>query len=96
MIFFLVTLGLLVQAVDDAVKVVEGSESVIEHFCGLLLLKDYKTVLSLVQCAFNDFIKNHLAQFLQNSVHWEANALGDIIDLYLRVWLYYFLKVVFQ
>ena len=69
MVFFLIILGLLVQTVDNSIQVFESAKGMVEQLSWLLVFKHDQAVSSLIKCAFNDLIQDHLTEFLQNSVH---------------------------
>ena len=89
-----VVLRLIVETVDDAVQVLEGVNSVLEYFVGLWLLINDHTVPTLIKGAIDDFVEDHLTQLLQDAVHGQPDALGDVIDLNFRIRLNNLLQVI--
>jgi len=58
---------------------------VVEHLSGLWLIKNDQTVATLIECALDLFIEDHLRQLHEHLVHGQSDLLSNIVYLDLVV-----------
>ena len=85
MIFLLEVLGLIVKRVEHRVKILNNLKRVFKHGYTLPFLEYDQAITPLVKRAHDLFIKNHLREFLQNSVYGESNLMRDVCYLNFRI-----------
>lgn len=78
---FLVVLCLIIKTIDYTIKVLKSVNGCFKHFIRFWFFINDHAVSTLIESSIDNFIKDHLTEFLKNSVHWESYTLCDVVNL---------------